>query len=61
MSSPTRGPLRPLQYNAEVLASLIYLARQGNTEQQRRYMNCASNVVEEMQHHPKLREQVKNP
>jgi hypothetical protein len=40
----------------ELLASLIYLARQGNTEQQRRYMNCASNVVEEMQHHPKLRE-----
>jgi hypothetical protein len=60
MSTSTRddisGPLRPLQDNLELLASLIYLARQGNTEQQRRYMDWASQVVEELRHHPKLRE-----
>jgi hypothetical protein len=54
--SETPGPLRPLRDNLELLSSLIYLARQGNTEQQRRYMDWASEVIEEMQHHPKLRE-----
>jgi hypothetical protein len=49
-------PIRPLQDNLELLASLIYLARQGGAEQQRRYMDWASNVIEEMRHHPKLRE-----
>jgi hypothetical protein len=60
MSPSTRdnisGSVRPLQDNLELLASLIYLARQGNSEQQRRYMNWASNVIEEMRNHPMLRE-----
>jgi hypothetical protein len=56
MSSLTRDAIRPLQDNLELLASLIYLARQGNTEQPRRYMDGVSQVVEEMQHHPRLRE-----
>jgi hypothetical protein len=45
-----------LQDNLELLASLTYPARQGNTDQQRRYMARASDVIEEMRHHPKLRE-----
>jgi hypothetical protein len=47
-SSDTPGPLQPLQDNLELLASLIHLARQGNPEQQRRYMEWAAKVVEEM-------------
>jgi hypothetical protein len=54
--SETPGPLRPLQYNLELLANLIYLASRSESGQQQRYLNWASNVIEEMQHHPKLRE-----
>jgi hypothetical protein len=46
----------PLQDNLALLAHLIYLARRSESGQQQRYFDWASNVIEEMQHHPKLYE-----
>jgi hypothetical protein len=55
MNSPdSRGPLQPLQYNLALLAHLIYLARRTESEQQQRYLDWASDVIEEMQRHPKV-------
>jgi hypothetical protein len=50
------GPLQPLQYNLALLAHLIYLARRTQSAQQQRYLEWASTVIEEMQHHLKLYE-----
>jgi hypothetical protein len=47
-------PLQPLQYNLALLAHLIYLARRSESNQQQRYLGWASDVIEEMQRHPKL-------
>jgi hypothetical protein len=57
MGSPeTPGPLQPLQYNLALLAHIIYLARHTQSAQQLLYLDWASNVIEEMQHHPKVYE-----
>ncbi len=48
------GPFQPLNYNLALLAHLIYLARRSEAAQQQRYLEWASRVVEEMQHHPNL-------
>jgi hypothetical protein len=53
---PRNGPSQPLQYNLALLAQLIYLARRTESAQQQRYLEWAASVIEEMQHHPKLRE-----
>jgi hypothetical protein len=55
-SSESPVPLQPLHYNLALLAHLIYLARRTQEEQQQRYLEWASQVIEEMQHHPKLHE-----
>jgi hypothetical protein len=55
-SADCGGPIQPLQYNLALLANLIYLARRAKEKQQQRYLDWAANVVEEMQHHPKVRE-----
>jgi rhamnogalacturonyl hydrolase YesR len=49
-----KGPLEPLCYNLALLAHLIYLARRSETTQQQRYLEWASRIIDEMQHHPKL-------
>jgi hypothetical protein len=51
---PSSGPLRPLQYNLELLANLIYLARRSESAEQQRYMEWAENVIEEMKRHSKI-------
>jgi hypothetical protein len=43
-------------YNLALLAHLIYLARRTESAQQQHYLERAASVIEEMQHHPKLRE-----
>jgi hypothetical protein len=48
------GPVRPLQYNLALLAHLVYLARRTQAEQQQRYLEWASDIIDEMQRHPKL-------
>jgi hypothetical protein len=48
------GPLQPLEYNLELLATLIYIARRSDTVQQKRYMDWAENVIKEMKRHPKV-------
>jgi hypothetical protein len=54
MPADNNGPMRPLDYNLALLAHLIYLARRSEHAQQRRYLDWASEIIEEMQHHPKL-------
>jgi hypothetical protein len=50
--------VQPLRVSVELLANLIYLAGRNETHsaQQRRYLDWAATVIEELQHHPKLRE-----
>jgi hypothetical protein len=50
--------VQPLRVSVELLANLIYLAGRTETHsaQQRRYLDWAATVIEELQHHPKLRE-----
>jgi hypothetical protein len=55
MPADDTGPIRPLEYNLALLAHLIYLAGRSEHAQQRRYLDWASEIIEEMQHHPKLR------
>lgn len=42
------GPVRPLQYNLELLSNLIYLTWRCQSEQQQRYMDWAENAIKEM-------------
>lgn len=50
-------PLQPLQYNLALLAHLIYLARRSESNQQQRYLDWASEVIEETERHPKLHDE----
>ena len=56
-SSETSTPVQPLWIGLEVLANLIYLASRTETHsaQQRHYLDWAAKVLEDLQHHPKLR------
>jgi hypothetical protein len=50
------GPVQPLQLSVELLANLIYLARRTeiHSAKQNGYLDWAANVIEDLQHHPKL-------
>ena len=48
MPKDNTGPMRPLEYNLALLAHLIYLARRGEYDQQGRYLDRASEIIEEM-------------
>ncbi len=47
---------RPLYVSIEMLANLVYLARhcQDDLDQQRLYLDRASNLLAEIRHHPDL-------
>jgi hypothetical protein len=53
-ATDSSGPIQPLQYNLALLAHLVFLVRRTQSEQQQRYLEWASNVIEEMQRHPTL-------
>jgi hypothetical protein len=57
-SSETSTPVQPLWIGLEVLANLFYLASRTETHsaQQRHYLVWAAKVLEDLQHHPKLRD-----
>jgi hypothetical protein len=46
---------KALRVSVELLANLVYLARRTETHsaQQRRYIDWAPTIIEELQHHPK--------
>jgi hypothetical protein len=50
------GPVEPLQLSIELLANLIYLARRTeiHSAKQNGYLDWASDLIEGLQHHPKL-------
>jgi hypothetical protein len=51
------GPVQPLRVSVEVLSNLIYPARRTETHSEGdQYLDWAARVIEELQHHPKLRD-----
>jgi hypothetical protein len=48
------GPLQPLQYNLALLAHLLHLAGRCDSAQRRRYLDWASEVIQEIQRHQQL-------
>ena len=47
----------PMYVSVELLANLLYLAGRSDTRrnQQRRYVDWAVDIVDELQHHPEVR------
>jgi hypothetical protein len=51
-------PAQPLRVSVELLANLIYLSRRLEThsDAQNRYLDWANEVIEELRHHPRVRD-----
>jgi hypothetical protein len=53
----TVQPLRPIQYNVELLAHIVQRARRTESAaQHEKLMEWAANVIEEMRSNPKLKD-----
>jgi hypothetical protein len=56
-SADASGPRPPLQASVEILANLIYHAWCAEAHSERdRYLDWTAEVIEEVQHDPKLRD-----
>jgi hypothetical protein len=56
-SPDASGPVQPLKVSVEILSTLIYLARRTEMHSERDgYLDWAAKVMEELQHHPNLRD-----
>jgi len=57
-SEHTNNTIQSLHASMELLSNLIYLARHAETdcEERHRYLNHAGKIIEELAHHPMLRD-----